>query len=434
MPNAISTARQRRRALQIRTFFVGRDAPGSPVFEFRGSILLDWGIAMAKKQKKPYRLLQAGAALAAVAGVFVAAWGILGPVRFSGWKDAWRLTGRQGDGFPLPYSYASLQQAALVGSSLALLGPTALQVRTRGSYEAMEAPLLFHSPALRAQGGRMLLFDRDSNHLLLLSKTETLHKLELEHDIYCVDLNRTGAFAVATKAENFASEIQAYGAKKNLRFRWRCEKEYPAALRLSAGGRALAICLVGTEQAQVYARFVEFAFEREDPRIDLRLDGAWLYGAAEIDGGWLAVGDQAVYLILRGAAQPTAFSYEGRALAGFASDEKHCAVLLQDWDNHALLRVYDREGALCAEQRFRDLPAGVQCAKGAVYLRFADCLLRWRQTRVQPAEFRQSAALPAGTQDAFVTGGQAYVLTLRTVDLIKLKWSEVEDGLLGVRS
>ena len=380
---------------------------------------------MAKKQKKQYWYLQAGAALAAVAGIFITVFGYLGPVRFSGWEDAWRLAGRQGDGFPLPYSHASLQQAALVGNNLALLGPTALQVFTRSSYEAMDEPQLFHSPALRAAGGRILLFDRDSGSLALLSKTEKLHTLELEHTIFCADLGKTGAYAVATKSETFASEISAYDAKKNRRFAWRCEKEYPAALRLNASGRTLAMCLIGTEQAQVYARFAEFAFDREKPRIDLRLDGAWLYGATEISGGWLAVGDQAAYLIKRGAAQPTELGYEGRALAGFASDETHCAVLLQDWDNHALLRVYDRQGALCLEQRFRDLPAGVQCAKGVVYLRFADRLVRWKN-----AGFRQSAALPSGTQDAFVAGGQAYVLTLRSVELIRLRWSEVEDGLL----
>jgi len=324
----------------------------------------------------------------------------------------------------MPLSYASLQQAALVGNSLAVLGPTALQVFTRGSYEAMGEPQPFHSPALRAEGGRLLLFDRDSGNLMLLSKTETLHKQALEHDIFCVDLGKTGAFAVATKAENSASELYAYDAKQNRRFAWRCEKEYPSALRLDKNARALAMCLVGTEQAQVYTRFAEFAFDQKEPRIDLRLDGVWLYGAMEISGGWLAVGDQAAYLIRRGA-QPTELSYEGRALVGYDCGGGACAVLLQDWDNHALLRVYDKRGALLLEQRLRLLPQGVQCANGAVYLRFADYLLRWRRTG-----FRQSAELPSGAQDAFVVGGQAYVLTLRTVEFMRLRWSAVEDDIL----
>jgi len=376
-------------------------------------------------RKKQHRLLQAGAALAAVAGILITAFGYLGPLRFSGLQDAWRLTGRRGDGFPLQFSYASLQQAALVGNSLALLGPTALQVFTRGSYEAMDEPQPFHSPALRAQGGRLLLFDRGSGNLALLSKTAALHKHEMERDIFCVDLGKTGAFAVATKAENSACEIYAFDAKQNKRFAWRCEKEYPGALRLDAGGRALAMCLLGTEQAEIYTRFAEFAFDRKEPRIDLRLDGVWLYGAAEISGGWLAVGDQAVYIIKRDAAQPTKLSYEGRALGGYAADGTVCAVWLRDWDNRALLRIYDKRGELLKEQRFQQQPYGMQCANGTVYLRFADHIIRWRQ-----GGFRQSTELPSGTQDAFVIGNQAYVLTLRNVELARLRWSAMEGDLL----
>jgi len=376
-------------------------------------------------QKKQHRLLQAGAALAAVAGISITAFGYLGPLRFSGLQDAWKLAGRRGEGFPLPFSYASLQQAALVGNGLALLGPTALQVFTRGGYEAMDMPQPFHSPALRAQGSRLLFFDRGSGNLALLSKTATLHEKVMERDIFCVDLGRTGAFAVATKAENSASEIYAFDAKQNQRFAWRCEKEYPGFLRLDAGGRALAMCLLGTEQAEVYTRFAEFAFDRKEPRIDLRLDGVWLYGASEISGGWLAVGDQAVYRIKRDAAPPEAFSYEGRALGGYASDGTTCAVWLQDWDNRALLRIYDKHGVLLKEQRFRQQPQGIQCAKGAVYLRFADHIIRWRYR-----DFRQGTELPSGTQDAFVIGNQAYVLTLRSVELVRLRWAAIEGDLL----
>jgi len=380
------------------------------------------------KKKKPtknqYRLLQISAALALAAGLLVAAWAVLGSVRFSNIEDVWKMTGRRGEGFPLPTTYASLQQAALMGESLVLLGPTALNIHAPNSYVAMDFPQPYHAPALCAANGRLLLFDRDSGQFTLMSKTKVLHEDVLEHDIFCMDLGDSGAFAVGTKAESAASELYAYDARLNKRFGWRCEKEYPGALRLSNSGRGLAACLIGTEQAEVYTRFMEFDFNQTPPRIDLRLDGVWLYGVSETSGGWLAVGDQAAYLIKRGA-KPQTHGYEGRTLDGYDADGGYCAILLQDWDNRSLLRVYNRQGALVLEQGFRQRPLGVQCRAGTVYLQFADRLVRWNSR----SGFRQSTELPAGTQKVFVTGSQAYALTLRNVEQMRLRWSDAEDSL-----
>jgi len=346
-------------------------------------------------------------------------------VRFSNIEDVWKMTGRQGEGFPLPMTYASLQQAALMGKSLVLLGPTALKIHAPNSFLATDFPQPYHAPALRTANGRLLLFDRDSGQFTLMSKTKVLcDEIVLEHDIFCMDLGSNGAFAVGTKAESAASEIYAYDAKSNERFGWRCEKEYPGAMRLSKNGRGLAVCLIGTEQAEVYTRFMEFDFDKKEPRIDLRLDGVWLYDISETGSGWLAVGDQAAYLIKRGE-KPQLHSYEGRTLDGYDADGGYCAVLLQDWDNRSLLRVYNRQGELMLEQGFRQHPLGIQCRGGTVYLHFTERLVRWNNR----SGFRQSTELPSGTQEVFVTGNQAYALTLRNVEQMRLRWSEAEDSL-----
>ena len=377
-----------------------------------------------KPKKNQYRLLQISAVLALAAGILVGVWAILGPVRFSNIEDVWKMTGRRGEGFPLPTTYASLQQAALMGESLVLLGPTALKIHAPNSYLATDFPQPYHAPALCAANGRLLLFDRGSGQFTLMSKTKVLHKGQVDYDIFCMDLGNNGAFAVGTKAESAASELYAYDARLNKRFGWRCEKEYPGALRLSKNERSLAVCLIGTEQAEVYTRFMEFNFDQKDPLIDLRLDGVWLCGISETGGGWLAVGDQAAYLIKRGA-QPQTHSYEGRTLDGYDANGGYCAILLQDWDNRSLLRLYNGQGELVLEQGFRQRPLGVQCNGSTVYLQFADRLVRWNNR----SGFRQSTELPAGTQEVFVAGSQAYALTLRNVEQMRLRWSDAEDSL-----
>jgi len=378
-----------------------------------------------RRQASLRRLVRAAVVLAVLAGVVVAGRTGLGPVRLSGLTDFRQTVGRRGGGFPLE-SGGNLLQAAPVGDSLALLWPTKLVVHTPTAYQSLSVKQTYADPALRAAGGRVAQFDRAAGKVSLWSRTGQLFEAELPGALFCVGLNNRGDLAAACGAEGAASEIYAWDTKGNRVFNWRCEKEYPGALQPATNGKGLGACLIGTAQAGAYARFVEFAWDKPDPLTDLRIQDAWLYGAAQRSGCWLAVGDRAVYLIRRGATEPEVLSYEGRALQAFALEENGvCAVLLEDWDNRALLRVYDRRGALETEQSFSRRPTELSCRGGNVYLRFDNSLLRWNKT----TKLRQCDALPPGAQSVFPAGGAAYLVTVRSVERVRLKWGAVDQGL-----
>ena len=376
-----------------------------------------------QQRKKLRRLAKAAVALALIAALVVVGAGWLGPVRLSPVSDAWRLAGRRGDGFPVDFSYSHARQAALVGNGLALLGPTHFDILNQSAYRSVEFAQPYPQPSIRAAAGRVVLFDRGSGKLTLFSRTGELLNMNLEAGIFNVDLNRDGALAVATRSETAAAEISVWDTSGQRRFRWACEREFPSALRLSNNGRSLAMCLIGTEQAGGYSRFVDFPLDATQPRTDLRIPGAWLYDTASITDGWLAVGDQAVYLIRHGAAQPQALSFEGRSLYRFSlQNNGYSAVLLEDWDNRALLRVYNRHGEEVLEQSFGQRPVGVAARGRSVYLHFDEAILRWQPRR----GFRHSQPLPPGTQEVLVRGRTAYLLTVRQAEHMRVRWSATE--------
>jgi len=379
-----------------------------------------------RRQASLRRVARWAVALAVLAAAAVAGWASLGPVRLSPVTDFRKTVGRYGGGYPVESGSGNVLQAALVGDSLALLWPTALDVHTPAAHRGLHRVQAYADPALRACGDRLVQFDRASGKLALLSKTGLLHEKELPRPLFCAGLNRRGDLAAACRAEGAASEITAWDTKEMQVFSWRCEKEYPSALQPASNGRGLGLCLIGTQQAATYARFVEFDYDKQEPLTDVTIQGAWLYGAAPRGNSWLVVGDRAAYHISRGAREPETYSYEGRALQAFALDEAGwCAVLLEDWDNRALLRVYDRHGALALEQSFAKPPLELACRGGSVYLRFDNTLLRWSKT----AGFRQSDSLPPGTQEAFPAGGAAYAITVRSVDRVRLKWRAAAEEL-----
>jgi len=379
-----------------------------------------------KQRKNLKRLLHWGVILGVLAALAVVAHASLGPVRLSAISDAGRSVGRRGEGFPVDFSHSHTRQAALVGRNLALLGPTQFDILNSHAYRLVEFTQPYPQPSIRAANGRVVLFDRTLGMLTLFSQTGTLASMDLQRGIFNVDLGARGHLAVAVQSDAAAAEIFVFDPNQRQVFGFRCELELPSAVRLSDNGSSLAMCLIGTQQAGIYARFVDFQIGATEPRTDLRIDSTWLYDTAHVSGGWLAVGDQAVYLIHYGAAQPLTASYEGRALHQFyLQNNGYSAILLDDWDNRSLLRVYDRNGSLVLEQSFAQRPHGVTARGRAVYLHFDGIMLRWQQR----GGFRQSQALPPGTQEVLVAGRQAYLLTVRQAEQMRLRWSAADAEL-----
>ncbi|MCL2531276.1 MAG: DUF5711 family protein [Oscillospiraceae bacterium] len=382
---------------------------------------------MSKQKPKPSRkekisklprLLILLVFVAAFTGVGLFA---MGNVRLSPISDL-QLLGRQGDGFPIEFSYSHARQAAAMGNSVALLGPTQFDIVSQNGYRSVQFAQPYAMPALRTAGNRAVLFDRNLGNITMFRRGGILATHEMGQSIFTVDINPQGAIAVATRSDRAAAEIFVYNPRARQQLHWQIEREHPVALRLSNNGRVLAMCLAGTEQAGVYARFVDFPLNAQQPRTDIRLPGVWLYDTASIAGGWLAVGNEAVYLIRHGASTAEELSFGGRTLRGFSlQNNGYSAVLLEDWDHQVLLRVYNSRGTLAAEHTLEQQPYSVIAQGRAVYLHMGDMVLRWR-----PNGFSQSQPLPAGTQSVVIAGREVYALSVRHVEHMRLRWSAAD--------
>jgi len=368
-----------------------------------------------EKNSKLPRLLMLLVFIAAFVGVGLFA---LGSVRFSPLTDL-QLLGRQGKGFPVDFSYSHARQAMAVGNSIALLGPTQFDIVNQTGYRTVQFAQPYQMPALRAAGGRAVLFDRNLGSLTLFRRGGVLATHDMQQSIFTVDINRQGAIAVATRSDRAAGEIFVFNPRGRQQLHWLVEREHPVALRLSRNGRALAIVLAGTEQAGVYARFVDFPLNAQQPRTDITLPGVWLYDTATIAGGWLAVGNEAVYIIRHGANAAEELPFGGRTLLGFSlQNNGYSAVLLEDWDSQALLRVYNSRGTLAFEHGLDTRLHSIIAQGRSVYLHVDEVLLRWQPR----GGFSQSQPLPVGTQSVVIAGREAYALSLRHVEHMRLRW------------
>jgi hypothetical protein len=378
---------------------------------------------VARRKRRLRRLLTwAVAASVAISAAVLTVIG-LGEVRCSAVWDAVRLLGRVGDDFPVSGGAGAMRQADMLGGALVLLGAKTLDIYSKEAYHSLSFPQNYAAPAFRAAQGRVLLFDRGAGRLALLSRTAVLYEKNLTQRLLGGDLNARGDVAVATIAEAGTSEAHVWNARGRECFAWRCDKEYITALRLAKNGRGLAMCLTGTAQAAVYARFVFFPFGAEQPQIDLRFEGAWLSGMERCKDGWLLFGDQAVYLV-RDDGSSEAYSFEGRPLQAFAAQEGGLsAVLLQALgSSSSLLRVFDEEGALLSEETFSMRSADLRCAAGRIYLRFGDRLY----CREEDGSYKRSRVLPVGLEAVFADGKRLVVISVAGIEVMQAGWEETD--------
>lgn len=229
-------------------------------------------------------------------------WSNLTPDNILNWLRLQTVGTGEGDGFPVPITGSVLEEGNFLsenGMLLALSDTTLTQLNATGK-EQMSLRHSLHTPVLRVNSGKYLLFDLNSTGYMVLSGKETAAQGKAEGDILAGAVASNGRFALGTKGSNSASVLEVYLANGEMQFRYRFSQDYITAVALAPGGGKGAVTTVRSEKGELVSSLYLFDFSQADPisiqeaRGTLFLEAHW----AE-DGTIFALGDLG---LLRGKA------------------------------------------------------------------------------------------------------------------------------------
>ncbi len=261
----------------------------------------------------------------------------------------------KGKGYPFEFEQTGSSSARMLGSCLGLLDSDSLTILNS---TAKEITSLRHSYANAQMEGckkKAVIFDRGGRVLEVVGFSGSLMKITTDNDIFTVSVGERGQVGVATKSDTAQSEFVVYEKDGNEMFRWECASERISSVAISDNGKFAAVCVIGSEDAQLYSKLHIFDFKKDSPIVSYTYpETALLKTTFGSEGYVLTVGNNLFSTVNFKRGEKKDYPFGSGELAGFnfAEDGKTALVVSAFGDsNNAELLVYSHKAKLLYKEK-----------------------------------------------------------------------------------
>lgn len=276
--------------------------------------------------KKIYRIMRIPLAVLALVFALFLGGKMLGEVAISNVTDTFRQIPyifSHGGGYPYTLDGMGSVKAELIDDCPVLVGESSLFALSSTARKMNEIQLSSANSKIITRGGRALIYGTSSSTLILSGKTEELATLTTESSVSAAALSENGKVAAAFPSNDAQSVLTVYNRRGKEAFRWNCSKEYISALALSPNGKNVAVAAIGTENAQIYSRFLIFNTKKTESRADVRLESSMILKLISGSSGRvIAVCDNCTVVFDKKGERLLELNYGDDSLVSAVSDNK----------------------------------------------------------------------------------------------------------------
>ncbi len=248
-----------------------------------------------------------------------------------------------GDGYPVAVS-AGVRTMLPVGSDVALLGDSSLQLYRSDGRLLFDRQHGFANPAMCSCSARVLVYDRGGRGLRMENRARTLFSLEAPGAVTTADVADNGSFAVVTRAGDYVSDVTVYTPAGQQRYVWHSSSRQITAVSLSGNGRYAAVFALHVDGGQAVTDLLLFDTRRGTTLLEESYGGC-LPVSLDVKGTTcVALFTDRLSSVTK-AGERQDYMFEGNTLACFDNRSADGAVLVleryQNARDHQLV-VLDR--------------------------------------------------------------------------------------------
>lgn len=325
----------------------------------------------SKKKKHSSAAKPIFAALVIFTGIYIAA-KTVGSVAMSNVSDAFvsfASSVRSGGGYPYSTPGKDISDMKKIGSGILLVSPDAISTLSFSAAELQSIACSYSDPAVCANNGRAIVYDRNTNKFCVISKTRLLYSGETKGAVLTAAMGKNGFAAVAFVSDKSASELTVYDRGMKEHFKWECVSDYIVDMSISGNGKNIAVIVLGVKDAEICSKLHVFQMGSPEPLASFEYSKTTLIDVQYTKKKQIiAIGDNLRSVISRDMSRNDE-QFSGDEVRRFASAEngRQAVVLLPYGDeNSAKFRVYAEDGSKSFEESFKskvtDAACGSSCA------------------------------------------------------------------------
>jgi len=248
---------------------------------------------------------------------------------------------------PYGLNYEDVIDMKPYGSGLAVLTNTEVIYIDSSSNVKDRRSHNYKAPAMKIEGARLLLFDRQSEDYRIEKDSGIVFDSSAESTIITAEIGKRGRCAIAHRGDYATSVLSVYNSVNELIFKWSCEKEHIVDIALSDNGKRVAVAVLGAKDGEIYSKLFVFDIRYKDPIAVFEFDGVSLF-SVEYKGGkrFAAAGDRLLCFV-NGDKKEDVKTYSPYELCGYSPIKKGISALcLSKYGNTSdnEITVFDKKG------------------------------------------------------------------------------------------
>ena len=182
-------------------------------------------------------------------------------------------------------------------------------------------------------GKYLLSYEQGGYELEIRTGDTVLYNHRFTETIYCADVAKTGAFAVATGAIGAQAQVTSFDSSYNQQFMWLSNDRMIYSLSLDDRAQHIAVGGVGLDDGEITSAISVFELQTGDQRGTAELKNELLLDIDLFENGNVtAVTDKSVKAFASNGKIKGEYSFEGDKIAAFDIAENGTAVALGDYD------------------------------------------------------------------------------------------------------
>ena len=178
-------------------------------------------------------------------------------------SNAFELIG-SGD-YPATLAGTKITSLSSVDNKLYALTNSHLNAYTFSGKNFLQIQHNFNNPVLDVSKERVLIYNRESNKILISNNSGTLFENNLEKPIFCADISDSGCVAFACESASYSAQVLVFDKKMKQYYTWYLADGLISDVTLSNNGKYLAVAVLKVKNGAFYTEICCLDTDEKEP-------------------------------------------------------------------------------------------------------------------------------------------------------------------------
>ena len=272
-------------------------------------------------------------------------------------------------GYPAEINSTEVLNSVSRGNYYYVLTDTKLNAYSGGGKEIYSYSHGFENPVLKTSKTRAMVFSQGGNEAYIYNLAELKSSVSTEKEIITANISDSGAYALVTHSDSYASVVSVYNKNNKLVYEWYSSEDTVNNVAISPNGKKIAVSAFNATSGDYSAKVCVLSFDSATPEYSESYSGSPIYGIDSRSGaGFSVITENSVQFIEWSNYKKTEYKND-YTMSMFRSGSGGSAAVFNrssdKTDNR--VAVFNSKGKLKSEFEFKGIIGDIEIYGGHIY-------------------------------------------------------------------